>query len=113
MTVKEKITEVDGKLTLTLSPEPGTEVCDFCSETPIVKGYPCPEFTMEVQLLGRKLNLGTDNLWAACATCAALIDAGDSDGLCQRSIEKFDGPMGEEGRVFIRNLHAKFWELKQ
>lgn len=58
-------------------------VCDFCSSTPIVRCYPAADFIAYQfdNVVGESVGG-----WAASQECAALIDAGDREGLASRSI---------------------------
>ena len=62
-------------------------ICDFCSGSPVVKGYPALSFSMETQIPG--IGIGSESGWAACQICADLVDADDWDGLATRSMETF------------------------
>lgn len=59
-------------------------LCDFCSQSLPVYAYPCQTFTVP------GLPAGSAGGWAACAVCAALIDAGDLDGLADRATRLAD-----------------------
>lgn len=62
-------------------PEPGKEICDFCSESPVAWRYPCASFVLPdtSPLVQESV---TD--WAACAVCGALIEQGAWQKLTQR-----------------------------
>jgi hypothetical protein len=62
-------------------------ICDFCSESPVVKGYPALSFSMETQIPG--LGIGSEAGWAACQICADLVDAEDWDGLAKHTMVTF------------------------
>lgn len=57
--------------------------CDFCSAHEVVWRYPCRTFTAfaEHGLTGESVGD-----WAACATCATLIDFNEHEALVQRSL---------------------------
>lgn len=67
--------------------------CDFCSSPDVVRSYQCRDFDSAskdagtVLPGGMNLILASHGLWAACAECSALIDAGDIDGLVRRALD--------------------------
>jgi hypothetical protein len=72
----------------TISPFPGRESCDFCSERPPTQIYACKNFlvprtktaTFEHESIGA---------WAACSKCAELIDGGRWTELTDRAFTNF------------------------
>jgi hypothetical protein len=105
------MTTVDG-----IEPIPGMEVCDFCTSTPVVAGYPCGLVVIETPA-GIQ---ASRTPWAACELCAPLIDAGDRDGLVERALGGFIVENGElpEGmcaplRAILRDAHAQFFANRE
>lgn len=103
---------------------PGAEkgpICDFCSGSPIYASYPAKSFTaqqMENPESGKKVNINSQADWAACKTCADLVDTNQWDALLSRSVETFRYRYGgmipdRELRNFISDLHRKFRENRQ
>jgi hypothetical protein len=95
-------------------------ICDFCSGTPIYASYPAKTFTAQQveNPDGKKLNINSQADWAACKTCADLVDASQWDALLQRSVKtfrvKFGGMIPERDlRKFISDLHRQFRENRQ
>lgn len=90
-----------------IDPAPEQMVCDFCSSPEIVRGYNCQDFALA------KYSFGSKHGFAACAKCAALIDAGKWMGLENRSVRSFferNGPIMTYGecRKYIHELHTAF-----
>lgn len=72
-------------------------ICDFCSEQPVVKEYPCRSFTMIGSSINKIPNLDSENSWMACQTCADLIDSNSWSGLLNRCMECF---AEQEGKTY-------------
>ncbi len=53
--------------------------CDFCCSIDPVKEFPCADFP-----LPHDPGMLSAGAWAACPPCAALVDAGDLNGLVRR-----------------------------
>jgi hypothetical protein len=62
----------------------GENICDFCSDPQIARYYECPDFVMDAS---RKPELRSKGAWAACATCASLIESGNWDRLLGRAVD--------------------------
>lgn len=60
--------------------EPQPIICDFCGAAAPGWRYPAHNFEMAP-------GIGSHGDWAACDECAALIEAGDRDGLLRRCAE--------------------------
>lgn len=97
---------------IVLSPEEGSEVCDFCtSNEPIYQNFPAKDFNW-VQVKGVDLN--SRGHWAACQTCAEMIKKDDWDGLLNRAIKSFVknhpdlAKFQSRAKEAIRELHQKF-----
>jgi hypothetical protein len=94
---------------------PGGPICDFCSSREIYADYPAQDFNVW-QLPkpdGTKLNINSESDWAACKTCADLIDAENWDTLLERSLKAFRKKYGAmlpeaEMRRSIADLHRQF-----
>jgi len=89
--------------------------CDFCCDpAPIVADYHCKPFTIKLVINRLTFNCSYDDRWAACAECAALIDAEDRKGLLELSASRY--PPTELGRQAIKELVSavqdKFWQLR-
>ena len=103
-------TDSDGRtqVSVAASEAPQDGLCDFCST--IVKPfklYSCREFTDPI--VGCCLSNGS---WAACASCAALIDANDRYGLAERSALMFamDGMDLPDAKEMLLALQERFFE---
>lgn len=60
--------------------------CDFCSAVPVVRAYRTPDFVIE-EIPGQAQRISTEG-WAACAECDRLIQAGDEEGVIDRSVDR-------------------------
>lgn len=98
-----------------LRPQPGENLlCDFCSGTPVVAAF---DVIRDVAIQVPNIPASTDDAWAACETCCALVEAEDRDALLERSIRTFFERSGSprvpqierELRQYIRQLHAQFF----
>lgn len=74
-------------------------VCDFCFDQGPTWDYPCKRFTIA------ELGFGSADAWAACNTCAELIEAGDVEGLVERGLAIFGQP---ERRPALRKITEGF-----
>ena len=92
-------------------------ICDFCSaDNPRFCYTAVPIATLAPNL---SIGFGYDERWAACPTCAAIIDRKDKEGLIKRSIETFVLPAmipDHESKKYItfaelnlRNLYDAFF----
>jgi hypothetical protein len=89
------------------------EYCDFCTSEKIFKLYRCTNFVFNNVPVFQN-GSGT---WAACATCAELVDAGHWTELSERSFLKFvkrHGPISRRDaiglRTQFRSIHQLFRE---
>jgi hypothetical protein len=64
-------------------------ICDFCSSENVVKRYPAADFTAPAPFSNHVLEQVSMGDWAACPTCASLIDRGQWNTLLNRSIDSF------------------------
>lgn len=92
------------------SPSKVHPVCDFCSAPNPPWGYLSADFAMggiEAWRAGEG--------WSACDACADLIDAGDWDGLTERTLHSFGRKFGGDTdaiRPMIAALHSQFRDAK-
>jgi hypothetical protein len=102
-------------------PEPPEgPICDFCSGKEIYADYPASDFNVwqVPKPDGSKLNINSQSDWAACKTCAELIDAESWNALLERSLETFRRKYGAilpeaEMRKSIADLHRQFRENRR
>lgn len=98
----EKATRV---ITMADSEEDKDAICDFCSrKNPPYKSYDCKDF------MNIESHSWSRGAWAACHTCADLIDSDDKEGLAMRSALMFQFEWGDKIKVPIEDLMA---ELRQ
>ena len=73
---------------ITISPFPGREMCDFCSEHPTAQIYACKNFlvTRTKTSVFQHESVGA---WAACRACAELVDGGRWAELTDRAVASF------------------------
>lgn len=103
MTYKPEFEIRDGRL-VHVVPATGP-VCDLCTGEPAVYCYPARTFILEAW---HWRSIGS---WAACAGCAALVEAGDLEGLAQRCIHPRPGEHTEvtaARAAAIMAAHAAF-----
>jgi hypothetical protein len=79
-------------------------ICDFCSSPLVTKRFACVDFDSASQdagivypdptaaETGMNLVLASKGYWAACAPCAALVQAQDLDGLVKRALDELEKP---------------------
>lgn len=87
-------------------------LCDFCSDPQIKWKYPANDFMVIAVGERSELPWASEGDWAACATCHALIEAGEADALLDRSINTMQLPLPpaalEMTRDMMRALHMGF-----
>jgi hypothetical protein len=86
---------------------PEKPICDFCSDPNITRDFKTRTFTFSYFPIW-----GSQGDWAACDTCAALVDAGKWDELLDRSMLGFYRELTPEELSVIRplvgQLHQEF-----
>ena len=89
------------------------EYCDFCTSQKVFKLYRCTNFRVNNMPVFQN-GSGT---WAACATCADLVDTDRWSELCERSFLKFakrHGPISRRDAIALqeqfRTIHQLFRE---
>lgn len=104
---------------------PGTElegVCDFCSAPNPRWGYKADNFASPAGFdvpSGTEFAYGSAGGWAACDTCADLIDADDFDALLRRALDHINAtrpPLPPEldagRRIHLSSIYAQFRATK-
>lgn len=91
-------------------------ICDFCSSTPVRWSYPARDFS--ARHTPGVPDFGSEGAWASCDPCAALVNAGDRDGLAERSANLFRRKYGEtmpKAKLLdeLRSLHDRFWSNRE
>ena len=87
-------------------------ICDFCSEPKVAWRYPAQSFLAYVVAGVVGQSVGD---WAACRICHGLIEAGDRDGLLDRSLRTLLDknpdmrPAETELREQIAHFHQMFF----
>jgi hypothetical protein len=78
------------------------DLCDFCSSPAVIKRFECRDFDSASKDAGviypetaaatgpTNLVFASKGYWAACAPCAALVEAGDVEGLVKRVLDEFE-----------------------
>ena len=96
-------------------PVPSGDYCDFCAAETIFKLYRCRNFVFNNMPVFQN-GSGT---WAACKTCAALVNADRWSELAERSFIKFakrHGPISRRDAIRLRDqfrtIHQLFREHK-
>lgn len=93
-----EITEQDDILVESVLTSP---VCDYCGDLGPCWDYDCHQFDIE------EIGFGSLGEWAACSQCSELIEAGDYDGLLERTVSA-SPETGERLRELIRAIHYGF-----
>lgn len=86
-------------------------VCSFCGRGTVVAWFEGPDFTTSVAGSER---VRAEEAWLACATCLALVRAGDRDGLVRRGKKRFRGPGSDSESILatVRLSHERFWAAR-
>lgn len=91
--------------------------CDFCSASPAVRAYRTPDFNLQ-ELPGVQ-RVSTEG-WAACAECRALIDAGEEEGVINRSVDRLCrvNPRWArlpyaDARSLVASQHQRFFRVRE
>lgn len=65
-------------------------VCDFCYDEPAPYVYNAREIAFDAVTIGTyTIDNKSSGNWAACGTCAAMIDTNDRAALLARSVKRF------------------------
>jgi hypothetical protein len=105
------VSDIKDMKTLVITPEPGREVCDFCTAEPTYRLYACRNF---VWLKQGTLTHESIGAWAACELCTALVDAGRWAELTEPALVQFRKQYGytpseeQHFREQFRSLHRLF-----
>lgn len=88
-------------------------ICDFCSQRkPLTWSYPCGE--VDLRELKNPLMTHSNDDWAACEECHALIEADDIEGLISYMLDQLLGESIKEmplvGLVNVRRDMRKHLE---
>lgn len=85
--------------------EPGN--CSFCGERPVVAWFEGPSFRTFVR---SSAEVRAEGAWLACATCLALVEKDDREGLAVRGTRRPRGWAGEGAEAIERRQQDKeFW----
>jgi hypothetical protein len=74
-----------------IMPEPGHEVCDFCSSPFVYAAYAAEDFITPIDSDWITESKGA---WSACQPCSELVDQERWDDLLKRSVEAFAAKYG-------------------
>jgi hypothetical protein len=85
--------------------EPGN--CSFCGEGPVAAWFEGPSFRTFVR---SSAEVRAEEAWLACATCLALVETDDRDGLARRGAKRRGSIAGERGEAMAREMQNRlFW----
>lgn len=85
--------------------EPGN--CSFCGERPVAAWFEGPSFRTFVR---RSADIRAEEAWLACATCLALVQADDREGLVRRGARRHRSSASERAQAITRDRHDEgFW----
>lgn len=86
--------------------EPGN--CSFCGERPVAAWFEGPSFRTFVR---QSTDVRAEEAWLACATCLALVEKDDRDGLARRGARREGRIAGEGAETIAREMQSElFWE---
>ena len=85
--------------------EPGN--CSFCGERPAAAWFEGPSFRTFVR---QSTDVRAEGAWLACATCLALVEKDDRDGLARRGARRGGRIAGERAETSARETqNNRFW----
>jgi hypothetical protein len=88
--------------------EPGN--CSFCGARPVAAWFEGPTYKTFVR---SSADVRAEEAWLACATCLALVEADDREGLAQRGTRRHGGRAREGAEAFTREMqNERFWRLR-
>jgi len=88
--------------------EPGN--CSFCGERPVTAWFEGPTFKTFVR---SSAEVSSDEAWLACATCLALVETDDREGLAQRGTRRPAGRASEGAEAITREMqNEQFWQRR-
>jgi hypothetical protein len=96
---------------IAIEPFPGRECCDFCTAEPVHRLYACRNFVWLNHSIFAHESIGA---WAACETCARLVDARKWSELTERALAQLKwihGYSASEEPFFrerFREIHRLF-----
>jgi hypothetical protein len=86
--------------------EPGN--CSFCGERPIAAWLEGPTYRTFVR---SSAEVHAEKAWPACATCLALVEADDREGLARRGTRRPEGRASEGAETIERQMQdRRFWK---
>ena len=86
--------------------EPGN--CSFCGERPVAAWFEGPTFRTFVR---SSAEVRAEEAWLACATCLALVETDDREGLAQRGTRRPAGWASEGAEAITREMqNEQFWQ---
>jgi hypothetical protein len=87
-------------------------VCDFCSMSPAEFLYDADDFILD---LGTPFVHFSDGGWAACKTCADLIDANDQTNLVNRGYQAWRrrGLPPGDALGLLSTIHSAFFASRK
>jgi hypothetical protein len=88
--------------------EPGN--CSFCGERPVAAWFEGPTFKTFVR---SSAEVRAEEAWLACATCLALVEADDREGLAHRGTRRPRGWASEGAEAITRQMqNEQFWQRR-
>ena len=95
--------------------------CDFCSAVPAVRAYRTPDFLLEeADIPGGRVERWSAEGWAACADCDRLIQAGDEEGVIDRSTDRLQRTNPRwaaiprpDARQAVAGMQRRFFRIRQ
>jgi len=88
--------------------EPGN--CSFCGERPVAAWFEGPSFRTFVR---SSVEVRAEGAWLACATCLALVEADDRDGLVRRGARRKGRSPSVRAETIAREMQNElFWRQR-
>jgi hypothetical protein len=85
--------------------EPGN--CSFCGERPVAAWFEGPSLRTFVR---QSTDVRAEGAWLACATCLALVEKDDRDGLARRGARRRGQIADERAETIAREMqNNRFW----
>ena len=85
--------------------EPGN--CSFCGERPVAAWFEGPTFKTFVR---KSAEVRAEEAWLACATCLALVEADDREGLAKRGARRHRSSASDRSEAITREIqNEEFW----
>jgi hypothetical protein len=93
--------------TIAMTPEPGRDICDFCTAEPTYRLYACQKF---VWLKQGTITHESSGPWTACEVCAQFVDESRWAELTERALQQFKKQYGYSQHE-EQHFREQFWAM--